>query len=87
MLALATEYQKSLLAAMMLKDLGYETAMLYSRPLAHAALGLAMPGTGKKFTAGGQKYVFVEMTYPGWAIGTLPPQYDKPNAWEVFPVR
>lgn len=78
---------KALLAAMMLKDLGYETAMLYSRPLAHAALGLSMPGTGKAFAAGGRKYLFVEVTYPGWAIGTLPPQYDKPKAWEVLPLR
>lgn len=77
---------KALLAAMMLKDLGIPTAMLYSRSLAHAALGVAMPGTGKSFSQGGRKYLFVEVTYPGWAIGTIPPQYDKPKAWEVLPL-
>lgn len=78
---------KALLAAMLLKDLGLDTAMLYSRPLAHAALGVALPGTGKSFSSGGRKYLFVEVTYPGWAIGTIPPQYDKPKAWEVLPLR
>ncbi len=77
---------KSLLAAMILRDLGIETAMLYSRTLAHAALGVALPGPGKSFSSGSLKYKFVESTYPGWAIGVIPPQYDKPNAWEVLPV-
>ena len=78
---------KALLAAMMLKDLGVDTAMLYSRNLAHAALGVALPGTGTAFTHGRTKYLFVEVTYPGWAIGTIPPQYDKPKMWEVLPLR
>lgn len=78
---------KALLAGMMLKELGLETAMLYSRPLAHAALGVALPGPGKGFSLGGKTYKFVEVTYPGWAIGTVPPQYDKPKLWEVLPIR
>lgn len=77
---------KALLAGMMLKDLGVETAMLYSRNLAHAALGVALPGSGTSFSHRGKKYLFVEVTYPGWAIGTVPPQYDKPKLWEVLPL-
>ena len=77
---------KALLAAMMLQDLGVKTAMLYSRSLAHAALGVALPGTGTSFAHGRVKYLFVEVTYPGWAIGTIPPQYDKPKQWEVLPL-
>lgn len=78
---------KAVLAAMMLKELGIGTAMLYSRNLAHAALGVALPGTGTSFSAGRTKYLFVEVTYPGWAIGIIPPQYDKPKLWEVLPLR
>lgn len=78
---------KALLAAMILKELGVETAMLYSRSLAHAALGVALRGTGTAFAHGRIKYRFVEVTYPGWAIGTVPPEYDKPKHWEVLPLR
>ncbi len=78
---------KALLAGMMLKELGVKTAMLYSRNLAHAALGVALPGTGTSFTYRRAKYLYVEVTYPGWAIGTVPPQYDKPKMWEVLPIR
>lgn len=78
---------KSLLAAMILRDLGIETAMLYSRPYAHAALGVALPGTGKAFMAGKKKYLYVESTYPGWAIGTVPPQYENVKLWEVLPLQ
>jgi hypothetical protein len=78
---------KALLAGMILKELGVETAMLYSRSLAHAALGVALPGTGTSFAHQRVKYLFVEVTYPGWAIGTIPPQYDKPKQWEVLPLR
>jgi hypothetical protein len=77
---------KALLAAMILRDLGVPTAMLYSRGLAHAALGVAMPGSGTAFSHGRAKYLFVEVTYPGWAIGIVPPQYDKPKMWEVLPL-
>jgi len=78
---------KSLLAAMILRDLGVETAMLYSRSYAHAALGVALPGTGKAFMSGRKKFLYVESTYPGWAIGTVPPQYENAKLWEVLPLR
>lgn len=78
---------KALLAAMILQNLGLDTAMLYSRGLAHAALGVALPGSGTSFAHGASKYRFVEVTYPGWAIGVVPPQYDKPQLWEVLPLR
>jgi hypothetical protein len=77
---------KALLAAIILEDLGIDAVMLYSQPLAHAALGVALPSTGgTTFASGGRKYLFVEVTNPGWGIGIVPPEYDKPRQWEVIP--
>jgi hypothetical protein len=76
---------KSLLAAMILEDLGVDCVILYSSKLGHAALGVALPGTGVAFNSRGVRYQYVEMTVPGWAIGTVPPEYNKPKLWEVVP--
>lgn len=76
---------KSLLTAMILESLGIDVVMLYSAPLEHAALAVAIPGSGDSFTYRGRKYLYVESTNPGWAIGTIPPEYNKPKLWEVLP--
>ena len=76
---------KSLLAAMILEDLGIDCVILYSQKLGHAALGVALPGTGQSFREGGTKYLYVEMTVPGWAIGTVPPEFNHPKLWEPIP--
>ncbi len=74
---------KALLAVVILKQLGVDAVVLLASGLGHAALGVALPVTGKKF---GKKYAFVEVTTPGWAVGALPPEYDIANAWKVIPV-
>lgn len=77
---------KALLAVVMLQQLGVDAVVLLGSALGHAALGVALPVTGKKFPYGGKKYAFVEVTTPGWALGALPPEYDVPRAWKVVPV-
>lgn len=77
---------KALLAVVILQQLGVDAVVLLGSALGHAALGVALPVTGKKFVYGGKKYVFVEVTTPGWALGSLPPEYDVPKAWKVIPV-
>ncbi|PZR11164.1 MAG: hypothetical protein DI536_18690 [Archangium gephyra] len=77
---------KALLAVVMLRQLGIDAVVLLGSSLGHAALGVGLPVTGKKFALNGKKYVFVEVTTPGWALGALPPEYDVPKAWRVIPV-
>lgn len=77
---------KALLAVVILKQLGFDAVILLGSSLGHAALGVGLPVTGKKFALSGKKYAFVEVTTPGWALGALPPEYDVPKAWRVVPV-
>lgn len=53
--------------------------VLLASGLGHAALGGALPVTGKK-------YAFVEVNTLGRALGHLPPNYDIDEAWKVIPV-
>lgn len=77
---------KALLSVVLLRQLGIDAVMLLGTPLGHAALGVALPVSGKKFAHRGVKYAYVEVTAPGWAVGKLPPEYDVPLAWKVIPV-
>lgn len=77
---------KALLSVVILRQLGVDAVVLLASGLGHAALGVALPVTGKKFPHAGKKYAFVEVTQPGWAIGALPPEYDVARAWKVIPV-
>ena len=77
---------KALLAVVILRQLGVDAVVLLASGLGHAALGVALPVTGKKFPHGGKKYVFVEVTTPGWALGAMAPDYDVDKAWKVIPV-
>ena len=74
---------KSLLAAMLLESLGIDCAILYSAKLEHAALGVVIPSSGQWFSFSGKKYYYVESTNTGWPAGKIPPEYDKPNLWQV----
>lgn len=77
---------KALLAVVILQQLQVDAVVLLASGLGHAALGVALPVTGKKFPYKGKKYAFVEVTTPGWALGALPPEYDVAKAWKVIPV-
>lgn len=77
---------KALLSVMVLRQLGVDAVILLGSSLGHAALGVALPVSGKKFSYRGVKYAYVEVTAPGWVVGKLPPEYDVPLAWKVIPV-
>lgn len=52
---------KSLLAGVMLKELGFPSAVLSRKR--HAVLGVALPGlAGTRYRVGGKSYLVVEMT-------------------------
>ena len=78
---------KALLAVVLLRQLGVEAQVLLATSLGHAALGVALPVPGKKFSHGGRRYAFVEVTQPGWPLGAFPPEYDVDSAWKVIPVK
>ncbi len=76
---------KAVLAVMLLRQVGIEAAVLYSELLAHAAVGVAVPGGGRAFPYGGHTYRYVEISSEGWPVGMIPPQHDKPHLWKVLP--
>lgn len=74
---------KSLFAALLLEELGYDTALFYSRDYRHAMLGVNAPSTGVYKELDGSTYYFTEMTAPGWQIGDIPPDCSDPELWSV----
>jgi predicted transglutaminase-like cysteine proteinase len=72
----------AILAAAILKNLGFDVALLVASEPPHVALGLAcVPGTsGEGLVTGldGRVYHYVETTAVGWRFGELPP--DMSNA-------
>ncbi|NMO21565.1 hypothetical protein HPC49_31795 [Pyxidicoccus fallax] len=77
---------KAVLAVMLLKQVGIDAVVLYSDPLAHAAVGVGLPGSGTRLRHGGRSYQYAEVTAEGWPLGMIPPQYDKPRLWKVLPL-
>ncbi|WP_342375945.1 transglutaminase-like domain-containing protein [Myxococcus stipitatus] len=75
---------KALLAVMLLRQVGIDAVMLYSDPLAHAAVGVGLPGSGTRLRHGGRSYQYAEVTAEGWPLGMIPPKYDKPRLWRVM---
>ncbi len=75
---------KTLLAALVLDELGVETVVLHSQQLKHAALGVALPGSGPSWTWRGRRFQYLEVTSPGWPVGSLPPEVNVPALWRVI---
>lgn len=76
---------KAVLAVMLLRQAGIDATILYSDPLAHAAVGVALPGTGTTLRLGGRTYRYAEVSAEGWPVGIIPPRYDQPRLWRVLP--
>ncbi len=76
---------KAVLAVMLLRQVGIDAVVLYSAPLAHAAVGVGLPGSGTAMRLGGRSYRYTEITNEGWPIGMIPPDHDKPHLWTVMP--
>lgn len=77
---------KALLAVMLLRQAGIDAVLLSSDPLAHAAVGVGLPGGGRALHHGGRAWRYAELSTEGWPIGMIPPQYDKPRLWTVLPL-
>jgi hypothetical protein len=77
---------KAMLAVMLLRHLGLDAVMLSSDRLAHAAVGIALPGPGPVWRYRGREYRYAEVTTEGWPIGRMPPQHNIPRLWSVLPL-
>lgn len=78
---------KSLLAHMLLSELGIRSMLISSVAHKHAMLGIALPAPGTTFTHAGTRYAFTEMTAKGSPIGQINPSLLKPNDWKAVPLR
>lgn len=67
---------KSLFLAMLLRECGFRAVVCDSYRYQHAMAAVALPGIdGVSIEHNGERYYFVETTYPGWNIGQMPQQY------------
>jgi hypothetical protein len=76
---------KAVLTVMLLRQAGIDAVILYSAPLAHAAVGVGLPGSGTSLRLGGRSYRYTEVTNEGWPIGMVPPDHNKLHLWTVLP--
>lgn len=74
---------KTLFAVLILKQMGYDTALFYSNKYAHVMLGLNVPSTGEYIELDGRPYYFTEMTAPGWQIGDISPDCADLKYWYI----
>lgn len=77
---------KSLLGLLVLERLGYDCIIMISDHYEHAMLGVAAGTGGEVLYVGDRAYAFVEMTYPGWRIGELPPDVGEIEYWDTIQV-
>jgi transglutaminase-like putative cysteine protease len=75
----------ALLTAVLLKELGYGSALILMRQEGHAAVGvLGGDGVyGTYYEVKGKKYFYVETTAKGWPIGKVPEEMEGAKALVV----
>jgi len=66
-----------------LERMGIDCAMMWSYKYKHAMLGINVSARGDYKKINGKKYYFLETTYPGWAIGVLPPEFSNKRYWII----
>jgi len=74
---------KAILLYVLLERMGIDCAMMWSQKYKHAMLGVRISTRGNYKLFNGKKYYFLETTYPGWAIGDLPPDFKNKRFWFV----
>ena len=74
---------KAILLYVLLERMGIDCAMMWSQYYQHAMLGIKIPTSGEYKSVNGKKYYFLETTYPGWAIGDLPPDFRNKRFWFI----
>jgi Transglutaminase-like superfamily len=78
---------KTLLAHIILRDLGIDSVLISSEAHKHTMLGVALPSGGTTFTYSGRRYAFVELTAKRAPMGYIDPRLLRPNDWRVVKMR
>ena len=78
---------KSLFMVIILRRLGFDAVMYHSAYYGHAMVGLNINASGVYKTYNGNKYYFIESTYPGWKIGDIPPNMSDTDKWRLIPIK
>ena len=78
---------KSLFLVIILRRLGYDAIMFHSLEYGHVMVGLNINATGSYLENEGNKYYFIETTYPDWKIGDIPPNMSNLSKWRVVPIK
>jgi hypothetical protein len=78
---------KGLLAIMLLRMADIDAVMLVSQTARHAMVGVALPMGRDRIHHRGKSYAIVEVTYPNWPIGHMPPKYASRPDWSVVPIQ
>ncbi|MFZ5596819.1 MAG: stalk domain-containing protein [Bacillota bacterium] len=75
----------AILTAVLLRELGYGTALLFLPDQHHVAVGVLGPEQpyGTYYTYGGKNYLYLETTDSGWRIGEVPDECAGADAYIV----
>lgn len=74
----------SMLAYLILDNLGFDVVMMASEMYGHAMLGVNTTATGDYLEYAGKRYYFLELTYPDWWLGELDSSCDNTRYWYAF---
>lgn len=74
----------SILAYLILDDLGFDVVMMASEMYGHAMLGVNATATGDFLEYEGKRYYFVELTYPDWWLGELDSSCNNTRYWYAY---
>lgn len=74
---------KTLLLYILLEKINIDCVLFWSYNYKHAMLGVALNASGDYKIYKGEKFYFLETTYPNWGIGQLAPDTDNLNYWYV----
>ncbi|MGC9104605.1 MAG: transglutaminase-like domain-containing protein [Candidatus Methanodesulfokora sp.] len=71
----------SILAAALLRKMGYKVALIFLPYEEHAAVGVAGPFSGSYYEVDGVKYFYLETTGEGFRIGQIPSDITDTRAY------
>jgi len=75
----------SILAAALLREMGYDVALIFLPYEKHVAVGVAVSTYGSYYEYNGKKYFYLETIGEGWELGQIPSCFQDTRAY-VFPV-
>ncbi len=76
----------SILVAALLKEMGYDVALLHLKDAQHMAVGVVLSSAyGTYYEYNGKRYYYIETTGEGWRVGDFPPDITESTA-SIYPL-